>query len=145
MIQAFREKMQRRLHPPVCRGDRSDGVHCVGLKSSLMTHRSLMASVALAVAALTAAMPAHAQRQPFDSPFQRGDGFPSNQWDTPRRESAPEQREKSLSEILRMLKGQYSGRHLDARKQGSHYIISWITEDGRRLTLRVNAVTGRVE
>ncbi|MEZ6028150.1 MAG: hypothetical protein R3C46_00215 [Hyphomonadaceae bacterium] len=114
-----------------------------------MKNRLNMASLALIAAALAAAAPAHAQRQhdrlPFDSPFQRGNGIPSDQWDTPRRETAPQQREKSLSEILRMLKGQYSGRHLDARKQGNYYIISWITEDGRRLTLRVNAITGQVE
>jgi hypothetical protein len=51
----------------------------------------------------------------------------------------------SLSEVLRDLRSKYGGQHLDARKAGGYYIIAWMTEDGRRLNIRVNASTGREE
>jgi len=113
-----------------------------------MFKRLLLAPVVLIAASLALTAPSQAQigRAGIESPAQRGDGMPSSQWDAPRREQVPgPEREKSLSEILRMLKGQYGGQHLDARKQGSYYMISWITDDGQRLNLRVNAQTGRVE
>jgi len=101
----------------------------------------MMVAVLMASAAMS---PAHAQRgrdrdQPFDNPFQRGDS-----WDRPRDDRQP-QREVSLSDVLRDLRSKYGGQHLDARKSGGYYIIAWMTEDGRRLNLRVNAATGREE
>lgn len=105
----------------------------------VMLKRITFTRLVLITAALAIAAPAQAQRQPeyapFDLPFQRGDGLPSSQWDVPRRESSPEQvKEIPLSEILRRLKAQHGGRHLDARRQGNVYVISWLTDDGRRLT-----------
>lgn len=102
----------------------------------------LMAAVLMASAAIS---PAHAQRgrdrdQPFDNPFQRGDS-----WDRPRDDRGERQREVSLSDVLRDLRSKYGGQHLDARKSGGYYMIAWMTEDGRRLNLRVNASTGREE
>ncbi len=142
------EKKQPELQEDPCRAPRSDGVHCLGRKSFPMLKRLIIGPLALVAASLAIAAPAQAQSgwPSIEIPGQRGDGLPSSQWDAPRRERAPEQEnEKSLSEILRILKGQYGGQHLDARKQGSYYMISWITDDGRRLNLRVNARTGRVE
>jgi hypothetical protein len=101
----------------------------------------LMAAVLMASAGIS---PAYAQRgrdrdQPFDNPFQRGDT-----WDRPRDDRGL-QREVSLSDVLRDLRSKYGGQHLDARKSGAYYMIAWMTEDGRRLNLRVNASTGREE
>jgi hypothetical protein len=103
-----------------------------------MLKRIALTPLVLIGAALATAAPAQAQglpdRTPFELPFQRGDGQPSSQWDVPRRERSPEQAEIPLSEILRRLKAQHGGRHLDARRQGDVYVISWLTDDGRRLT-----------
>ncbi len=55
-----------------------------------------------------------------------------------------QQREVPLSSILRELRMRYGGQHLDARKTGDRYVISWITDDGRRLVIEVDSATGRV-
>lgn len=149
VIPPKREKKQLRLSAAAACMPRSDRVHRLGGTSFSMLKRLILTPVILAAAALAVAAPSQAQVRPgaphIDFPFQR-DGQPSSQWDVPRRERVPEEdNEKSLSEILRMLKGQYGGQHLDARKVGAYYMISWITDDGRRLNLRVNAKTGRVE
>ncbi|MEQ1779941.1 MAG: hypothetical protein ABMA14_01175 [Hyphomonadaceae bacterium] len=106
-----------------------------------MFRRTLFPLIAAAlVAGLVAglvASPASAQRgQRGDSPFQT--------WDQPREERG-QQREVSLSDVLRDLRSRYGGQHLDARKVGDYYIIAWMTTDGRRLNIRVNAATGREE
>lgn len=136
--------LQWKLHRSGMGCGRSDGVHCVGRKSRIMLRRILIPMVAAVLMASAAMSPAHAQRgrdrdQPFDNPFQRGDS-----WDRPRDDRQP-QREVSLSDVLRDLRSKYGGQHLDARKSGGYYIIAWMTEDGRRLNLRVNAATGREE
>lgn len=122
----------------------SVGVHRPGLTHLGMLKRIALTPLVLIGAALAIAAPAQAQRQseqiPFELPFQRGDGLPSSQWDVPRRERSDEQaKEIPLSEILRRLKAQHGGRHLDARRQGDVYIISWLTDDGRRLTFTERA------
>lgn len=109
----------------------------MGVKSGPMFHKALIPLMAVLLAAGAAIAPAEAQRG------QRGDS-PFNQWDQPRDERMPE-REVSLSEVLRDLRMKYGGRHLDARKSGGYYIIAWMTDDGRRLNIRVNAQTGREE
>lgn len=124
---------------------RSDGVHGVGTKPVPMLRRTLIPLMAAVLMASAAISPAHAQRgrdrdQPFDNPFQRGDS-----WDRPRDDRSERQREVSLSDVLRDLRSKYGGQHLDARKSGGYYMIAWMTEDGRRLNLRVNASTGREE
>jgi hypothetical protein len=104
--------------------------------------------IAIVVATGLATTPASAQRGRdrdfgLENPFQRGESN-SSQWDRPREERAP-QREVSLSDVLRDLRSKYGGQHLDARRTGNSYIIAWMTNDGRRLNLRVNVFTGREE
>jgi hypothetical protein len=113
----------------------SDRVHCIDGKPGFMFRRALLPLIAAALAAGLTASPAAAQRG--DSPF-------SSQWDRPREERAP-QRDVPLSDVLRDLRSRYGGQHLDARKVGEYYIIAWMTTDGRRLNIRVNAATGREE
>ncbi|HOZ25991.1 MAG TPA: hypothetical protein PLH23_00180 [Hyphomonadaceae bacterium] len=115
---------------------RSDGVHGRRRKHILMFRRLLIP----ALAALLIATPAVAQR---GNHFQRGDGFPSSQWDQSRGDREP-QREVSLNSVQRQLQSRYGGQMLDAQKAGDRYIISWITKDGRRLTIEVDATNGRV-
>ena len=123
---------------------RSDGVHGVGTKRGPMLRRTLIPLMAAVLMASAGISPAYAQPgrdrdQPFDNPFQRGDT-----WDRPRDDRGL-QREVSLSDVLRDLRSKYGGQHLDARRSGGYYMIAWMTEDGRRLNLRVNASTGREE
>jgi hypothetical protein len=61
----------------------------------------------------------------------------------PGRGSEWAQREVSLPDILRDLRERYGGQHLDAQRAGSVYRISWLTDDGRRLMIEVDAATGR--
>jgi hypothetical protein len=68
--------------------------------------------------------------------------FPRSNW-APREERAQD-REVPLGEVLRDLRRQYGGQHLDAEKSDGRYVISWITDDGRRLVIEVDASTGRV-
>lgn len=121
----------------------SDRVHGIRTRYLPMLRRTLLS----ALAALAIAAPASAQHGRDDdkrgNPFQGRDGFPSSQWDQSHQERAP-QREVPLGSVLRDLKGRYGGQHLDAQKVGDRYIISWITGDGRRLTIEVDATTGRV-
>lgn len=126
---------------------RSDGVHGIRARYLIMFRRALIPMIAIVVAAGLATTPASAQRgrdrdRNLENPFQRGDNF--SQWDRPREERAP-QREVSLSDVLRDLRSKYGGQHLDARRVGDSYIIAWMTNDGRRLNLRVNVYTGREE
>ncbi len=107
-------------------------------KSGVMFRKALIPVMAALLAAGIATAPASAQRG------DRGNDSPFTQWDQPREERMP-QREVSLSEVLRDLRMKYGGKHLDARKSGGHYIIAWMTDDGRRLNIRVNATTGREE
>ena len=109
---------------------RSDGVHGPACRYGSMLRRLLIP----ALAALLVATPAVAQR---------GDGFPSSQWDRGGRDDDRE-REVSLNSVQRQLQGRYGGQMLDAQKMGDRYIISWITKDGRRLTIEVDATNGRV-
>ncbi len=53
-----------------------------------------------------------------------------------------------LKTIIRKLEREYGGSYLNARlqrraDQQSHYIIDWLTEDGRKLKIALNAHTGR--
>ena len=54
-----------------------------------------------------------------------------------------------LKKIFRALKKEYGGYQLDAELfskpgGGSEYRIVWMTEDGRRMTITVDAQTGRI-
>lgn len=115
---------------------RSDGVHGQVRRYILMLRRILIP----ALAALLITSPALAQGGFGDR--QRGGGFPSQQWD--RGGDGNEEREVSLNQVQRQLQSRYGGQMLDAQKAGDRYIISWITKDGRRLTIEVDASSGRV-
>ena len=117
---------------------RSDGVHGQFRRYILMLRRILIP----ALAALLVTSPALAQRGHYDGERQRGGGFPSSQWD--RSGDDREEREVSLNQVQRELQSRYGGQMLDAQKAGNRYIISWITRDGRRLTIEVDASSGRV-
>ncbi|MDP3735827.1 MAG: hypothetical protein Q8R02_00465 [Hyphomonadaceae bacterium] len=102
-----------------------------------MLRRVFLSGLAMIAAISVAASPASAQRG-----RDRDQGFPGSQWNP--QEDREQQREVPLSSILRELRGRYGGQHLDAQKAGGRYIIAWITGDGRRLTIEVDAATGRV-
>jgi hypothetical protein len=144
MKQGFFSRFQAKLRCLDLANTRSDGVHCARTKRIAMFRRTLIPVLAAVLMTSAAITPAHAQRgrdrgHEMDNPFQRGD-----QWDRPRDERM-QQRDVPLGEVLRDLRSKYGGQHLDARKAGGHYIIAWMTEDGRRLNIRVNASTGREE
>jgi hypothetical protein len=102
-----------------------------------MLRRTLIPGLALFAATLVAIEPAFAQRGgPFGNPFQR-EGRQTWNNEEP-------QREVPLNSILRNLAERYGGRHLDANRNGNRWIIAWMTGDGKRLTIEVDAVSGRV-
>ncbi|MEO9971754.1 MAG: hypothetical protein ABJG15_18300 [Hyphomonadaceae bacterium] len=56
---------------------------------------------------------------------------------------------KPLREVIQSLKRRFGGSHLNAelfskRGGGAEYRIDWVTEDGRKLRLIVDAQSGRV-
>jgi uncharacterized membrane protein YkoI len=97
----------------------------------VMLRRILLLSLVATVATGVAVLPASAQRG--RDPF-------SSQWDDKNQE---QQRDVPLNSVIRDLKRQYGGQHLDAQKIGNRYVIAWITEEGKRLTIEVDAATGR--
>ena len=143
MMSAKSRETLRKLQGFRVTGACSDRVHCGGAKPHLMFRRALFPLIAAALVAGLSASPASAQRNRGDQ-GQRGDSPFQSQWDRPREDRSP-QREVSLSDVLRDLRARYGGQHLDAQKVGDYYIIAWMTTDGRRLNLRVNAATGREE
>lgn len=117
----------------------SGGVHCDRNRFVFMLSRFVIPALLL----MALVMPASAQPGIL-SDRQRGrDGFPASQWDQPREERGP-QREVPLSLVLREIRARFGGEHLDAQRLGDRYIISWITDDGRRLTIEVDATSGRI-
>lgn len=101
-----------------------------------MLRRTLISGLALLAATIVGVEPAFAQRG--GNLFQRGG---REAWAGP---EEPQQQEVPLNSILRSLSERYGGRHLDASKAGNRWIIAWITGDGKRLTIEVDAKTGRV-
>lgn len=88
--------------------------------------------------ALVASAPAIAQEN-WTNQFSQGQA----------RESVEKGKTVPLSRIFQSLKRQYGGYQLDAdlyatRDGGREYVIEWFTKDGRRLTVRVDAESGRV-
>ncbi|HVY88941.1 MAG TPA: hypothetical protein VG942_08745 [Hyphomonadaceae bacterium] len=128
-----------------------------------MVRRILISALALVAATSVAAAPALAQRyggygfQDQDRRGDRGHGRDrddhnnyrdqrgnDNPWNDNRQQERAPEREVPLSSVLRELKERYGGQHLDAQKVGNRYIISWVTGDGRRLTIEVDAASGRI-
>lgn len=96
-----------------------------------MFRRSLILAIAAIAVTSVAALPASAQR---------GRDLGS-QWNETQEEP---RRDVPLSSVIRDLRRQYGGQHLDASKVGDRYVIAWVTEEGRRLTIEVDAATGRI-
>src|SRR5262245_20709462 len=90
-----------------------------------MLRRTLIMALASIAATLVATGPAIAQRNSFAPPEDQ------------------QRRDVPLNDVLRELKMKYGGQHLDARKEGDRYVISWLAGDGRRLTIEVDARSGR--
>jgi hypothetical protein len=109
---------------------RSDRVHCARRNQAAMMRRMFI----ILLAAVAVAGPATAQRGLGSTWAPEGEG----------REEQRAERDVPLSSILRELRMRYGGQHLDARKMGDRYVISWITQDGRRLVIEVDSATGRV-
>jgi hypothetical protein len=114
-----------------------------------MFRRTFLASLAL-IAAFAAVEPAFAQRhgrdrgegrddRPVENQFQRD---PRSGWDNSQRQE--QQREVPLGSILRDIGRQFGGRQLDSSRRGDRWIIGWITQDGRKLTIEADAITGRI-
>jgi hypothetical protein len=115
-----------------------------------MFRRTFLFSLAL-IAAVAAAEPAFAQRhgrdrdgghedRPVDQQFQRD---PRSGWDNSQRQEQ-QQREVPLGSIVRDIGRQYGGRLIDSTRRGDRWIIGWITQDGRKLTIEADAITGRI-
>lgn len=147
----FSVKHQKQLELLRFRGicSRSDGVHGPATRYAFMLRRTFLSSLVM-LAALAAAEPAFAQRHDRDRDregrgersfeFQRD---PRSSWnDGPRQEQ--QQREVPLGSIVRDIARQYGGRQLDSSRRGNTWVIGWITQDGRRLTIEADASTGRI-
>jgi len=116
------------------------------VRRTLITILAMLAATGVAVGPASAQRSDHGKFQRGDDrnifEFQRGDrGGLGSQW-APQEDR--EQREVPLSSVLRDLRAQFGGKHLDAQKVGNRYVIAWITGDGRRLTIEVDAATGRI-
>jgi uncharacterized membrane protein YkoI len=113
-----------------------------------MIRRFLIPALALLAALSAAVEPAFAQRgRDRDRDDDRDRAPFSFQQSDPRQNFAPpgnDQRKVPLGTVLRNLQQKFGGRHLDAKESGNRYIIAWITQDGRRLTIEVDATSGRV-
>jgi hypothetical protein len=99
-----------------------------------MFRRSLLLAFAAIAATSVAVLPASAQRGGLTSQWAAGEE---------QREEQQQRRDVPLSTVIRDLRRQYGGQHLDASKVGDRYVIAWVTEEGKRLTIEVDAATGR--
>ena len=131
MTDAESWKKQRELRRLTTTCSRSDEVHALRVRYLTMFRRSLLLGLAAIAATSVAALPASAQR-----------GGLTSQWAGEQREEQ-QRRDVPLSTVIRDLRRQYGGQHLDASKVGDRYVIAWVTEEGKRLTIEVDAATGR--
>lgn len=63
------------------------------------------------------------------------------------RDAVEQGRHVQLQSILREIEGRWPGRIIGqdlVRGEPSVYVILWLTDDGRRLTIRANAETGAI-
>lgn len=75
--------------------------------------------------------------------------IPRGDWDVSRKgrdeqQGGQQQREVPLGNILRDIRQQYGGKLLDSERNGDRYRISWVTDDGRKLTIEADASSGRI-
>lgn len=74
--------------------------------------------------------------------------WPGSNWQDNRgnrdRDRGGENEEVPLTKIQKDLRERFGGQMLDAKKQGSTYIVSWVDGSGRRMTIDVDARSGRV-
>lgn len=103
-----------------------------------MLRRSFLVGLSVLAATSVAVLPASAQRG-----RDRDQGGFSQSWDRGG-DREEQRRDVPLSSVIRDLRMRYGGQHLDAQKRGDRYVIAWITEEGRRLTIEVDASSGRV-
>lgn len=66
--------------------------------------------------------------------------FPQSQW-APQQDEA---RRIPFAQIERDLRGRFGGELIDVNDGRDVYIVSWITGDGRRIVVEVDARTGRI-
>jgi hypothetical protein len=125
-------KKQRELRRLTTTCSRSDEVHGLRVRYLTMFRRSLLLGLAAIAATSVAALPASAQR-----------GGLGSQWAPGEERQEQQRRDVPLSSVIRDLRRQYGGQHLDASKVGDRYVIAWVTEEGKRLTIEVDAATGR--
>lgn len=103
-----------------------------------MLLRSLILGLALALAAGGAASA---------DPGRRGSDFGQNFSPNEAREAREQGVHVPLRNIFAMIGSRYPGRPLGTelvRGQPAVYVIEWLTVDGRKLTIRVNAETGAI-
>jgi uncharacterized membrane protein YkoI len=102
-----------------------------------MPSRLLLAALAVA---LVAAAPAEA--------FQRGRPDLSQTLSpNEARDAVAQGRHVPLRQIIGQIEARYPGRLLNAELQRGNpsiYVIDWLTNDGRKLTVRANAETGGI-
>lgn len=103
--------------------------------------KRIFASLALAGFIALPAVPTHAQGSPFQ-------GFQS-QWSPSEARDARERGQTiPLKDIFKSLKERYGGYQLDANLYSTRgkleYHISWMTGDGRKIDLVVDARTGQI-
>jgi uncharacterized membrane protein YkoI len=63
------------------------------------------------------------------------------------REARESGRHVPLQQIIQQIQARYPGRMLGAELQRGNpsiYVIDWLTPDGRKLTIRANAVSGGI-
>ena len=112
----------------------------------------LRRGVIFGLTALILVSPALAQR--YDPHFQdasrpwteegRGSRDRDHEPERDRREAPPPERRVTLGVIVRDLKQRFGGRLLDAKPEGDRYTIFWFDPGGHRLTIVVDAATGRI-
>lgn len=69
--------------------------------------------------------------------------FPRNDW-APQQGGDPREAMVPFSQIQRDLRDRFGGELVDASLFGDVYEVTWVTRDGRRILIVVDARTGRV-
>jgi len=102
-----------------------------------MNRRMTSLAILIAICAMGVSVPASAQG--WGNSFSAGEA----------RDASENGRIKPLREVIQSLKREFGGSYLNAElfsKEGggAEYHIDWVTDDGRKLRLIVDAESGRV-